>query len=72
MANKSYDILLLNNDTIVTTNWLTNLRKCLYSKSNIGAVGPVSNCNDNLQGCNFFLLVFVYLLKEKLSIKLRC
>ena len=34
-ANKSYDILLLNNDTIVTNNWLTNLRKCLYSKSNI-------------------------------------
>ena len=52
-ANKSYDILLLNNDTIVTTNWLTNLRKCLYSKSNIGAVGPVSNCNDNLQGASF-------------------
>lgn len=51
-ANKSYDILLLNNDTIVTTNWLSNLRKCLYSKDNIGAVGPISNCNDNLQGCN--------------------
>lgn len=53
IANKNYDILLLNNDTIVTTNWLTNLRKCLYSNSNIGAVGPISNSNDNLQGCNF-------------------
>lgn len=53
-ANKNYDILLLNNDTIVTTNWLSNLRKCLYSKSNIGAVGPVSNCNDNLQGGGSF------------------
>ena len=59
VANKSYDILLLNNDTIVTTNWLTNLRKCLYSKSNIGAVGPVSNCNDNLQGASFTFKNFI-------------
>ena len=59
VANKNYDILLLNNDTIVTTNWLTNLRKCLYSKSNIGAVGPVSNCNDNLQGASFTFKNFI-------------
>ncbi len=53
VANYNYDILLLNNDTIVTNNWLTNLRKCLYHNNNTGAVGAISNCNDNLQGCNF-------------------
>ena len=47
------DILLLNNDTVVTTNWLTNLKKCLYSNSFIGAVGAVSNNGANLQACNF-------------------
>ena len=40
---KGDNILLLNNDTIVTPNWLTNLITCLYSSENIGAVGPVSN-----------------------------
>lgn len=43
------NILLLNNDTIVTKNWLTNLEKCLCSSGNIGAVGPVSNCFSILQ-----------------------
>jgi O-antigen biosynthesis protein len=36
-------ILLLNNDTIVTPNWLTNMLTCLYSSEAIGAVGPVTN-----------------------------
>lgn len=36
-------ILLLNNDTVVTKNWLTNLTNCLYSDESIGAVGPVTN-----------------------------
>lgn len=36
-------ILLLNNDVIVTENWLVNLLECLYSSDYIGAVGPVSN-----------------------------
>lgn len=36
-------ILLLNNDTIVTKNWLSNLLVCLYSDDNIGAVGSVTN-----------------------------
>lgn len=43
ISKKENDILLLNNDTIVTINWLSNLKKCLYSADNIGAVGPVSN-----------------------------
>jgi len=37
------NILLLNNDTIVTHNWLDNLIQCLYSADDIGAVGPVTN-----------------------------
>lgn len=50
IANKNNDILLLNNDTIVTKNWLTNLKTCLYSNNNIGATGAVCNHNENLQG----------------------
>ena len=53
LANPNNDILLLNNDTIVTKNWLKNLKICLYSNSNIGAVGPVCNQNENKQGVNF-------------------
>ncbi len=52
-ANVDFDILLLNNDTIVTTNWLNNLNKCLYSSDEIGAVGAVSNHDENLQGVDF-------------------
>lgn len=40
---KGDNILLLNNDVIVTPNWLKNMIKCLYSSEDIGAVGPVSN-----------------------------
>jgi GT2 family glycosyltransferase len=37
------NILLLNNDTVVTPNWLDNLVTCLYSSERVGAVGPVTN-----------------------------
>ncbi|PLR82577.1 glycosyl transferase [Bacillus canaveralius] len=37
------NILLLNNDVIVTENWLDNLLAALYSDEKIGAVGPVTN-----------------------------
>ncbi|MBB5336841.1 glycosyltransferase [Pectinatus brassicae] len=43
------EILLLNNDTIVVPNWLSNLKKALYSSNKIGAVGPVSNNCTNWQ-----------------------
>jgi GT2 family glycosyltransferase len=36
-------ILLLNNDTVVTENWLTNMRKALFSDDKVGAVGTVTN-----------------------------
>ena len=40
---KGDNILLLNNDVIVTPNWLYNLDKALYSSNDIGAVGAISN-----------------------------
>lgn len=43
------EILLLNNDTIVTKNWLSNLKQALYSDVKIGAVGPVTNNCSNYQ-----------------------
>lgn len=36
-------VLLLNNDTIVTENWLDNLIYCMEGNPEIGLVGPVSN-----------------------------
>ncbi|WP_248927682.1 glycosyltransferase family 2 protein [Paenibacillus hamazuiensis] len=36
-------MLLLNNDVIVTPNWLSNLMRCLYSSRETGIVGPTTN-----------------------------
>ncbi|MGG0640744.1 bifunctional glycosyltransferase family 2 protein/class I SAM-dependent methyltransferase [Bacillus altitudinis] len=36
-------LLFLNNDTIVTENWLLPLREALFASERIGMVGPVSN-----------------------------
>lgn len=38
------NILFLNNDTVVTENWLGNMLKLLYRDEKIGLVGPVTNC----------------------------
>lgn len=43
-------ILLLNNDTVVADNWLTNQLKCLNSRPDIGIVGPRSNYAGGEQG----------------------
>lgn len=43
------DILLLNNDVIVTANWLEHLKAALYSDPTVGAVGPVTNNCSNYQ-----------------------
>ncbi|MFA9556919.1 glycosyltransferase family 2 protein [Evansella sp. AB-rgal1] len=40
---KGKQILLLNNDTVVSHNWLKNLSSALYSDKTVGMVGPVSN-----------------------------
>ncbi|QDU10762.1 glycosyltransferase [Gimesia aquarii] len=37
------NILLLNNDTLLTTGWLNRLLTQLHSSAEIGIVGPVSN-----------------------------
>lgn len=37
------DVLLLNSDTIVTSNWLKNISKCAYMENNIATVIPLSN-----------------------------
>lgn len=47
--SKGDNILLLNNDTVVTHNWLDNLITCLYSSDKIGAVGPITNYCSNYQ-----------------------
>ncbi|OPA75652.1 hypothetical protein BVG16_20155 [Paenibacillus selenitireducens] len=42
-------ILLLNNDTIVTLNWLDQMLLALYSAEHIGAVSTVTNNCSNYQ-----------------------
>jgi len=37
------NLLLLNNDTVVTPRWLDNLSDALLSDGRVGAVGPVTN-----------------------------
>jgi len=37
------NLLLLNNDTVVTPRWLDNLLDALHSDGRVGAVGPVTN-----------------------------
>ncbi|WP_054956217.1 glycosyltransferase family 2 protein [Paenibacillus dakarensis] len=36
-------LLLLNNDVIVSQNWLGNMLRCLNSRKDIGIVGPMTN-----------------------------
>lgn len=42
-------LLLLNNDVIVTENWLSNMLACLYSDERIGVVGPLTNYGSGKQ-----------------------
>lgn len=42
------DVLLLNNDVVVTENWLELLQSCLYSSPDIGAVGPSYNGDSEI------------------------
>ena len=37
------DVVLLNSDTVLTSNWLPKIVRCAYSSSEIGTVTPVSN-----------------------------
>lgn len=48
-AARGSEILLLNNDVVVTENWLENMLNCLYSSSATGIVGPLSNYATGVQ-----------------------
>lgn len=37
------EVLLLNNDVVVSAGWLSNLKAALYSSPYVGIVGPVTN-----------------------------
>ena len=43
-AANGRQVLLLNNDTIVTTGWLTRLLNAFEADPHIGLAGPCSNC----------------------------
>ncbi len=49
MMAKGRTIVLLNNDTLVTENWLSNMLRCLNSDDNIGMVGPITNYISGIQ-----------------------
>lgn len=42
-AARGEQVLLLNNDTVVTTGWLGRLLRALHSSPSVGLVGPCSN-----------------------------
>ncbi|WP_213509735.1 glycosyltransferase [Paenibacillus macerans] len=46
---KGENVLLLNNDVVVTPRWLELLVESLYSDERIAAVGPVTNSMSNFQ-----------------------
>ncbi|MGE5799190.1 MAG: glycosyltransferase, partial [Syntrophaceae bacterium] len=42
-------VLLLNNDTVVTKDWLSGMLETLKSAPDIGIVGPMTNCISGIQ-----------------------
>lgn len=46
-AARGDQILLLNNDTVVTTGWLRRMLRALHSGPQVGLVGP---CSNNVSG----------------------
>lgn len=48
-AAKGSHILLLNNDTIVTSGWLSGLMECLHTAPDVGIVGPMTNSISGIQ-----------------------
>lgn len=42
-------LLFLNNDVVVSKDWLTGLLDCIKSSSDIGCVGPMTNCISGRQ-----------------------
>ena len=64
------NILLLNNDTIVTKYWLENMLLALYSDDSIGAVGPVTNSCSNFQSipCSYATIADMFKFAEEYNI----
>lgn len=50
MTISTRDVVLLNSDTIVTKNWLKQLKQCAVSDQTIGTITPFSN---NAEICSF-------------------
>ncbi|XID95713.1 glycosyltransferase family 2 protein [Paenibacillaceae bacterium WGS1546] len=46
-------LVLLNNDTVVTPNWLSNMSAALYSSPEVGIVGPVTNYASGSQQVHY-------------------
>jgi len=42
-------ILLLNNDVVVTTGWLRRMLDALLTSQDVGLVGPLTNCTSGMQ-----------------------
>jgi GT2 family glycosyltransferase/Tfp pilus assembly protein PilF/glycosyltransferase involved in cell wall biosynthesis len=49
LLSTSENILLLNNDVVVTPNWLEGMLECLKSTSDVGIVGPMTNNISGIQ-----------------------
>jgi GT2 family glycosyltransferase len=45
-------LLLLNNDVVVSHLWLSNLQNCLFSREDVGIVGPLTNFASGKQQVN--------------------
>lgn len=48
-AASGSELLLLNNDVVVSYRWLDNLLDCLYSDDRVGIVGPRTNYASGMQ-----------------------
>lgn len=78
ILNSDRDVLLLNSDTIVTSNWVEKIIECAYSSKGIGTVTPLSNnaticsvprfCEENKLPEGFELDEYAMLI-EKYSMK---
>ena len=63
-------IVLLNNDTIVTENWLNNMLEVFKADSKVGIVGPVSNSISGFQldkSANYSSIDSMHLFAKKIS-----
>jgi len=53
MKYSSNDVVLLNSDTVLTSNWLKKIYDCAYSQENIATVTPLTNNGEICSVPNF-------------------